>query len=183
MTRRRHRFDSFALQCFPVPSEQTKGIPLLFPSLRSWPSAFQGYNFIFCRGGGGGYRIKSCSLCLPRRSHAQRASSPCLPPTATLIPGILLQGLISFPFLERLFKYCYIYSAAFPPCLPACLAPSLPAAAAAAVNISVHCIHKCENFDLQVQCFPNTFPKYIIFLHISDWRKSSGNISTKGGGV
>lgn len=31
-------------------------------------------------------------------------------PTAVLIPRILLQGLISFPFLERLFKYCYIYS-------------------------------------------------------------------------
>lgn len=30
--------------------------------------------------------------------------------TAVLIPKILLQGLISFPFLERLFKYCYIYS-------------------------------------------------------------------------
>lgn len=30
-------------------------------------------------------------------------------PTAVLIPRILLQGLISFPFLERLFKYCYIY--------------------------------------------------------------------------
>ena len=31
-------------------------------------------------------------------------------PTAVLIPRILLQGLISFPFLKRLFKYCYIYS-------------------------------------------------------------------------
>lgn len=30
--------------------------------------------------------------------------------TAVLILRILLQGLISFPFLERLFKYCYIYS-------------------------------------------------------------------------
>lgn len=40
-------------------------------------------------------------------------------PTAVLIPRILLQGLISFPFLERLFKYCYIHSQqqySLPPC-------------------------------------------------------------------
>lgn len=30
--------------------------------------------------------------------------------TIAVIPRILLQGLISFPFLERLFKYCYIHS-------------------------------------------------------------------------
>lgn len=66
----------------------------------------------------------------PSCSHTQQPPSflPSLPPspsplpTATLIPGILLQGLISFPFLERLFKYCYIYSQQQPG-LPASLLP------------------------------------------------------------
>lgn len=57
-------------------------------------------------------RVFSCKLPSFSQSYAHSHVLPLTPsslwnPTSLLIPGILLQGLISFPFLERLFKYYY----------------------------------------------------------------------------